>query len=251
MLIPKKNTKILYNFCMDRFLIEYQKYTGFSLSSQQENSFAKYETELLSWNEKFNLTAIRDAEGIQIKHFLDSLSCLLVMKNLKNERIIDIGTGAGFPGIPLKIACPEIKLTLVESVGKKAGFCQHMIDTLHLDNVEILNIRAEEAGRLSHHRAQYDWAVARSVASLPILAEYLIPLLKNGGHMLAQKGESAHAEAQVSENAFKLLGGELQNIIKVTLPGVVEERFLVVIKKIAATAVIYPRAVGVPAKKPL
>lgn len=236
---------------MLQFISESQKYTLSPLTEQQMKSFAVYESELMSWNEKFNLTAIRDVEGIRIKHFLDSLTCLRVMKPLQNERIIDVGTGAGFPGIPLKIIHPELKLTLVESVGKKAGFCKHMVETLHLDNVDVLTLRAEEVGRLPNHRAQYDWALARAVASLPILSEYLVPLLKIGGRMLAQKGESAHAEAQISENALKLLGAQLQTIEKITLPGVVEERYLVVAKKIAATPALYPRTVGIPSKKPL
>ncbi|MDP3449664.1 MAG: 16S rRNA (guanine(527)-N(7))-methyltransferase RsmG [Anaerolineaceae bacterium] len=233
------------------FITESQKYSGTPLTEQQQKAFELYEIELMSWNEKFNLTAIRDAEGIRIKHFLDSLTCLQVMKPLRNERIIDVGTGAGFPGIPLKIIYPGLKLTLVESVGKKAGFCKHIIETLHLGNVDVLTLRAEEVGRLPNHRAQYDWAIARAVASLPILAEYLVPLLKIGGRMLAQKGESAHAEAQASENAFKLLGVELQTIEKITLPGVVDERYLVVAKKMAATPALYPRTVGIPSKKPL
>lgn len=233
------------------FITESQKYLGSPLTDHQLKAFEIFETELMSWNEKFNLTAIRDAEGIRIKHFLDSLSCLLVMKPLHKERIIDVGTGAGFPGIPLKIIYPGLKLTLVESVGKKAGFCKHMVETLHLENVDVLTLRAEEVGRLPNHRAQYDWALARAVASLPILSEYLVPLLKIGGHMLAQKGESAHAETQASENALKLLGAELQQIEKVTLPGVVDERYLVVAKKIAATPALYPRTVGIPSKKPL
>jgi 16S rRNA (guanine527-N7)-methyltransferase len=236
---------------MTKYLLEAQKYTGSVLTLPQQKAFEVYESELMSWNEKFNLTAIRDLEGIRIKHFLDSLSCLSIMKSLKDERIIDVGTGAGFPGIPLKIVCPDIKLTLVESVGKKAGFCQHIVDSLHLENVTILTLRAEEVGRLPNHRAQYDWALARAVANLPILSEYLIPLLKIGGTMLAQKGESAHAEAQASENAFKLLGAELKRIEKIILPGVVEERFLVVVKKKAATPPLYPRKTGIPAKKPL
>jgi 16S rRNA (guanine527-N7)-methyltransferase len=233
------------------FITESQKYSGTPLTEQQQKAFELYETELMIWNEKFNLTAIRDAEGIRIKHFLDSLTCLQVMKPLRNECIIDVGTGAGFPGIPLKIIYPGLKLTLVESVGKKAGFCKHIIETLHLGNVDVLTLRAEEVGRLPNHRAQYDWAIARAVASLPILSEYLIPLLKIGGRMLAQKGESAHAEAQASENAFKLLGVELQTIEKITLPGVVDERYLVVAKKMAATPALYPRTVGIPSKKPL
>ena len=236
---------------MENYLLEAQKYIGVPLTVQQVKAFELYESELMSWNEKFNLTAIRDLEGIRTKHFLDSLTCMKVMNPIRNERIIDIGTGAGFPGIPLKIVCPGIKLTLVESVGKKAGFCQHMIEALHQENVDVLTLRAEEAGRLPNHRAQYDWAVARAVANLPILCEYLVPLVKIGGHMLAQKGESAHAEAQASENALKLLGAELQGIEKVILPGVVEERYLVVIKKNAATPPLYPRNVGIPTKKPL
>jgi 16S rRNA (guanine527-N7)-methyltransferase len=233
------------------FITESQKYTGTPLTEKQLKAFEVFEAELMSWNEKFNLTAIRDAEGIRVKHFLDSLTCLQVMKPLHNERIIDVGTGAGFPGIPLKIIYPGLKLTLVESVGKKAGFCKHMVETLHLDHVEVLTLRAEEVGRLPNHRAQYDWALARAVASLPILSEYLVPLLKIGGHMLAQKGESAHAEAQASENALKLLGATLQKVEKITLPGVVDERFLVVVKKTAATPALYPRTVGIPTKKPL
>ncbi len=236
---------------MLQFLTESQKYIGAPLTEKQVKAFEVFESELMSWNEKFNLTAIRDAEGIRIKHFLDSLTCLSVMKPLHKQRIIDVGTGAGFPGIPLKIIHPDLKLTLVESVGKKAGFCKHMVEMLHLENVEVLTLRAEDVGRLPNHRAQYDWALARAVASLPILSEYLVPLLKIGGYMLAQKGESAHTEAQTSENALKLLGAELQRIEKVTLPGVVEERFLVVVKKIAATPAIYPRTVGIPSKKPL
>lgn len=236
---------------MEHFLNEANLLTGFTFSSHQKKAFEIYERELIAWNEKINLTAIRDVENIRIKHFLDSLSCLLAMKNPRHERVIDIGTGAGFPGIPLKIACPGLNLTLVESVGKKANFCRHVVDTLRLENVEILNLRAEEVGRLSVYREKYDWALARAVASLPILSEYLLPLLKIGGSMLAQKGESAHAEAQLSEKALKQLGGELDQILKVTLPGVVEERFLVVIRKKSATPPVYPRNIGVPSKKPL
>lgn len=236
---------------MQSFLTEALNYTHSPLTPAQRTAFEVFERELLNWNQKFNLTAIRDPEGIRVKHFLDSLSCLSAMKGLSNERVIDVGTGAGFPGIPLKIVRPELRLTLVESVGKKAGFCTHLVDVLQLKNVEVLTLRAEEVGRLTNHRAQYDWAVARAVAALPILAEYLLPLLKIGGTMLAQKGESAHVEVQSCTNAFNLLGGELINIVPVTLPGIVEERFLVSVRKKSATPPAYPRPVGIPAKKPL
>ena len=158
---------------------------GINLSAQQFNAFAIYEAELLSWNEKFNLTAIRDSDGIRVKHFLDSLTCISEMKSAPPNRVIDIGTGAGFPGIPLKIFFPTMQLTLVESVGKKAGFCSHIVDMLGLTHVEVLTLRAEEVGQLPKHREKYDWAVARAVASLPILLEYLLPLVKVGGSILA------------------------------------------------------------------
>ena len=210
-----------------------------------------YEHELLEWNAKFNLTAIRDVEGIRIKHFLDSLSTVLAWKTTPPARLIDIGTGAGFPGLVLKILYPAMRLTLVESVGKKATFCQHIIKTLGLENVEVLTLRAEDVGQMPFHREKYDWAVARAVAAMPVLAEYLLPLVKVGGGILAQKGESGPAEAQSAEKAFKLLGGELRHLVKVELPGVADERYLVVVEKVAATPPNYPRRAGMPSQKPL
>jgi 16S rRNA (guanine527-N7)-methyltransferase len=210
-----------------------------------------YETELISWNEKFNLTAIRDPESIRSKHFLDSLSCILALRETPPGRLIDIGTGAGFPGIPLKIILPSMRLTMVESVGKKVEFCQHMARELGLEGVEVLHARAEDVGRMPAHRAQYDWAVARAVAGLPVLAEYLLPLVRLAGRVLAQKGESAAAEAHAAERALKLLGGRVRQLIPVALPGVADERYLVVIDKVAATPDAYPRRAGLPAKKPL
>jgi len=224
---------------------------GIQLSPQQLNAFSLFEKELLAWNEKFNLTAIRDVGGVRVKHFLDSLTCIMEMKSLPPARLIDVGTGAGFPGIPLKIIYPNMKLTLVESVGKKAGFCSHIVEHLGLSQVEVLSIRAEEAGQLLNHREKYDWAVARAVAVMPILLEYLLPLVRVGGAVIAQKGESAHAEAQSAEKAGRVLGGRLKHITPLTLPGVVEERFLVVYEKVAATPPQYPRRVGIPAKSPL
>jgi 16S rRNA (guanine527-N7)-methyltransferase len=211
----------------------------------------KFENELLIWNERFNLTAIRDPEGIRTKHFLDSFSCSLAWKDTPPKRLIDVGTGAGFPGIPLKILYPSMVLTLVESVGKKAAFCRHMVEVLKLETVEVLTARAEELGQLPAYRETYDWAVGRAVAALPVLAEYLLPLAKVGGRMLAQKGHSGPAEAHSSEQALKLLGGRIRNLLAVTLPGVAEERYLVVIDKVAATPPQYPRKPGFPAKKPL
>lgn len=221
------------------------------LTPRQVAMLATYEEQLLVWNEKFNLTAIRDVDGIRAKHFLDSLSCSLAWKEHPPRRLIDVGTGAGFPGLVLKILYPAMKLTLVESVGKKANFCRHIVENLGLENVEVLTARAEEVGRLPIHREKYDWAVARAVAQLPVLSEYLLPLVKVGGAMLAQKGESGPAEAQAAEKALKMLGGNLRQLVHVTLPGVVEERYLVIVNKAAATPATYPRKAGIPGKNPL
>ena len=224
---------------------------GIHLSERQMVAFATFERELLEWNSKFNLTAIRDAEGIRSKHFLDSLACSLAWKDAPPAKLIDIGTGAGFPGIPLKIIYPSMHLTLVESVGKKANFCRHLIDVLNLNSTEVLTTRAEEVGQMIGYREAYDWAVARAVADLPVLAEYLLPLVRIGGGMLAQKGRNAPAEVQNARHAFQVLGGSLRQLLPVTIPHVSEERYLVIVDKLAASPDQYPRNPGTPAKKPL
>jgi 16S rRNA (guanine527-N7)-methyltransferase len=210
-----------------------------------------YEKELLEWNQKFNLTAIRDTESIRTKHFLDSFSCVLAWKSSPPNNLIDVGTGAGFPGIPLKIFYPNLKLTLVESVRKKAIFCQHIVSMLGLEHVEVIQARAEDLGQNPQHRERYEWVVARAVANLNVLSEYLLPLVKVGGTMLAQKGESGPAEAQSAEKAIELLGGKLKQLIPVHLPGVADDRYLIVVDKVAATPPKYPRKPGIPAKQPL
>ncbi|HZD56177.1 MAG TPA: 16S rRNA (guanine(527)-N(7))-methyltransferase RsmG [Anaerolineales bacterium] len=224
---------------------------GLQLTNSQLQNFKRYEQELISWNKQINLTAIDHPSKIRIKHFLDSLTCLLLMRDTSMERVVDVGTGAGFPGLPLKIVYPPMRLTLVESVGKKASFCQHIVEVLGLEGVEILQERAEAVGVMAGHRQQYDWALARAVAVMPILAEYLLPLVHIGGHALAMKGESAPAEAHAAEHAIRLLGGHFSQLVRVTLPGVEDERYLVTVDKIAATPDRYPRRVGIPSKRPL
>lgn len=221
------------------------------ITGRQVLALLTYEKELLEWNQKFNLTAIRDVESIRVKHFLDSFSCVLAWGAIPPGSLIDVGTGAGFPGLALKILYPNMKLTLVESVGKKAMFCQHIVSVLGLENVNVVKARAEELGQSPHHREKYDWAVARAVANLNVLSEYLIPFVRLGGTMLAQKGESGPAEAQSAEGAMKILGGKLKQVIPVNLPGVVDDRFLVLVEKVAATPHNYPRKPGVPGKMPL
>ena len=224
---------------------------GIRLTSAQIEALSIYEQQLLDWNERVNLTAIRDPEKIRIKHFLDSFSCLLVMRTTPMERVIDVGSGAGFPGIPLKIIYPSMQLTLAESVGKKADFCRYIVQKLCLSGVEVIQERAETLGQLPSHREQYNWAVARAVAEMSVLAEYLLPLVCMGGAMLAMKGESAPIETQGAEKAVRLLGGRVSRLLPVTLPGVADDRFLVVVNKVAATPKQYPRRAGMPTKNPL
>jgi 16S rRNA (guanine527-N7)-methyltransferase len=228
-----------------------QRQLGLHLTRSQLSALSLYERELVDWNMRFNLTAIRDPQEIHVKHFLDSFTCLQVMGEKHYGRLIDVGTGAGFPGIPVKIVRPKLQLTLVESVGKKAEFCRHVVRILNLQDVEVIQERGETLGQDPSFREQYDWAVARAVAILPVLAEYLLPFVRVGGSILAMKGESGPAEAHAAEHAIKILGGHLRQLLPITLPGVVEERYIIVIDKVAATPGTYPRKVGIPTKRPL
>jgi 16S rRNA (guanine527-N7)-methyltransferase len=222
------------------------------LTPEQLAAFRAYAAELLRWNEQFNLTGITEPEGIQVKHFLDSLSILKVLPAGSGPaRVVDVGTGAGFPGLPLKIARPELRLTLLEAAGKKVEFCRAVVERLHLQDVTVLKARAEELGQDPAHREQYDWALARAVAEMPVLAEYLLPLARVGGHALAQKGEGAPAETQAAEGAIRRLGGQVEQIVPVALPAIAEKRYLVVLQKVAGTPPAYPRRPGAASKKPL
>jgi len=236
---------------MEQLVREFYDLSGIKLTQHQLNALVIYGQELAKWNAKHSLTAIQEPEKVRIKHFLDSLSAILVMRGSVMDRVIDVGTGAGFPGLPLKILYPKIHLTLVESVAKKADFCRHIVDTLGLEQVEVIQTRVETLGQREEFREQYDWALARAVAVMPVLSEYLLPLVRIGGQALAMKGAGALAEVQSAERALQILGGQLRQLLPVTLPGVVEERYLVVVDKVAATPAKYPRRVGVPSKRPL
>lgn len=224
---------------------------GLALDRRQVEAFAWYAAELMEWNRRFNLTAVDEPAGIETKHFLDSLSCLRAMGPRPRGRLADVGSGAGFPGIPLKIALPELDVTLVEATGKKADFCRHVVEGLGLRRTRVLQARAEEAGRMPEHREAYDYAVARAVAALPTLVEYLVPLLKIKGTAIAQKGESGPAEAQAAEEGLRLLGGRVLQVIPVNLPRVAETRYLIVMEKVSATPDKYPRRPGMAARRPL
>ena len=221
------------------------------LSTRQIDAFELYARELLAWNKRYNLTAITDPVEIEIKHFIDSLSCLKVAQFRGNDSVIDIGTGAGLPGLPLKIVCPSIHMTLVESIRKKADFCEHVIEKLGLDGVEVIHGRAETLGQNARHRASYDWALARAVALAPVLLEYLLPFLKLKGHAVLQKGSTGPKEIQSAAKALAVLGGEVVQMSPVELPKVTEPRYLILVRKCAATPEKYPRRPGMPAKRPL
>ena len=232
------------------FVPETEKF-GVTLTEQQIARFAQYEALLLEWNAQINLTAIREPAQIRIRHFLDAVSCAQVTGNLNGRSLIDVGTGAGFPGLPLKILFPQLKLTLLESVQKKARFLHTVVDELVLDDVTVIAERAETVGQLAEHREKYDWAVARAVAEMRVLVELLLPFCRVGGFMLAQKGGSATQETAVAEKAINLLGGRHMQTSEIYLPGREEPHYLVVLEKQEPTPAKYPRRVGMPAKRPL
>ena len=239
-------------------MIEYDAFSrivndllGVNLTPNQIDAFQWYANELRSWNARYNLTAITDPDEIYIKHFVDSLSCLQVERFRPPGNVIDVGTGAGFPGIPLKIVYPQFQMTLVESIGKKMEFCRYVISSLGLDGINFIQARAEQLGKNVVHREQYDWAIARAVAILPVILEYLLPFLKLGGGAILQKGETGPAEAQSAEKALGVLGGKIKQVLPVELPRVTETRYLIVVDKVACTPEKYPRKPGIPAKRPL
>ncbi len=225
-----------------------------ALTRQHLALFEKFYQELMEWNQRFNLTAITDREGVLVRHFLDSLSCLKALNRGALEagaRVIDVGTGAGFPGLPLKIVCPGMRLTLLEATYKKVQFLEHLVATLALKEVRVIHKRAEELGHEPDHRERYDYALARAVAEMPTLVEYLLPLVRIGGKAVAQKGEEAAAEVHGATRAIATLGGEVRQLVPVELRGLAETRYLVIIDKVAATPDKYPRRPGMPGKRPI
>jgi 16S rRNA (guanine527-N7)-methyltransferase len=236
---------------MQEFLDACRNLVGLRLTPEQVQAFRLYEDELSAWNEKFNLTAIRDREEIRTKHFLDSLTCLPRLGDIRGLHLIDIGTGAGFPGLPIKIAEPGVEVTLVDSVGKKLAFCEHMIQALAIQNARCIQSRAEDLGQAVAHREKYDRGVARAVAGLPVLLEYLLPLLKVGGFAVIQKGSNAPGEVEEAQKAVKVLGGEIESVTPVILLGIAETRYLVTVGKIKPTPGDFPRRAGIPSRKPI
>ncbi|MEL7234306.1 MAG: 16S rRNA (guanine(527)-N(7))-methyltransferase RsmG [Chloroflexota bacterium] len=221
------------------------------LTPEQVTNFNTYESLLIEWNEHTNLTAITEPDEIRVRHFLDSLTIAKAADLSGDLRGIDIGAGAGFPGLPLAIAFENLHMTLLDSVGKKVSFMQHVIYTLKLPNATATHARAEELGQNAAHRATYDLVLARAVARLPGLLEYMLPLAKVGGYCIAMKGTTAHEEAESAARALNTLGGILERIENVQLPGVEIPHHLVVVRKLANTPAAYPRRPGTPTRKPI
>jgi 16S rRNA (guanine527-N7)-methyltransferase len=232
---------------------------GIPLNAQQLAQFELYYRGLVEWNEKFNLTAITDYVEVQVKHFLDSLVALpLITQELgeaipptRSLHLLDVGTGAGFPGIPLKIVAPRLRVTLMDGTGKKIIFLREMIAALGLSDIEAVQGRAEEMGSDADYRDQFDLVTARAVAALNTLVEYLLPLVKRGGMAVIYKGASAPQEVNEARKAIELLGGEMIRMDQTKVPLLEEQRFVLLIKKQRPTPERFPRSQGLPRKKPL
>ena len=219
------------------------------LSENEYEKLSMYENLLLDWNEKINLTAITDDYDIWLKHFVDS--CTLNSYISSNSNIIDVGTGAGFPSIPIKIMNNSIKLTLLDSLNKRIDFLKDVCEKLSLDNINFVHGRAEDIAHDNNHREIYDIAVARAVANLATLAEYCLPFVKKDGVFLCMKAGNCEEEIENGKNSIKELGGKIEKIDKFFLPDGVNERTIIVIKKINNTKNVYPRKAGTPSKKPI
>jgi len=224
---------------------------GYPLSEQQLNQFQLYYQILIDWNQRINLTAIVDFKDVQVKHFLDSLSVATVLSDISDgQRLLDVGTGAGFPGIPLKILFPSLQVVLLESVTKKIKFLTHLVSQLGLQGVEIINDRAENLGHNTSYRELFEIVVSRAVAPLPTLYELTLPFCTLDGISIAQKKGGIDKEIESSKTALKILGGQLEEVRKVNLPEI-GERLLLVARKVTPTPPSYPRRPGVPSKHPI
>ena len=224
---------------------------GISLSDTQMEQYNRYFELLVEWNEKINLTAITEPKEVAIKHMIDSITAYDENLFKDGTTVIDVGTGAGFPGLPLKIFCPEIKLTLMDSLNKRIKFLQTVVEELGLKDVECVHARAEEGARNKKYRESFDIAVSRAVARLPILCEYCLPFVKKGGHFIALKGMQYHDEAEEAVKAIKVMGGSHTEIRPVKLPELDDKRAVITITKTMPTPKAYPRKAGTPTKNPI
>ena len=224
---------------------------GINLTDTQLEQYNRYYELLVEWNEKMNLTAITEKEEVYLKHFYDSISAAFFFDFSKEMTICDVGAGAGFPSIPIKIAFPHLNVTIVDSLNKRITFLEHLAKELKLENVRFIHDRAETFGQNAAHREQYEVVMARAVARLSVLSELCIPLVKVGGNFVAMKGASAQDEMEVGKKAVTTLGGKIISTNHFVLPEEESERNIVVIKKEKNTPKKYPRKPGVPNKTPI
>lgn len=224
---------------------------GITLTDRQLAQFETYYELLTEKNKVMNLTAITDREDVILKHFVDSVALVKAECGFSSQKVLDVGTGAGFPGIPLKIAFPELKIVLLDSLNKRVKFLEEVCDSLGLKNVEFIHGRAEDIGRQKEHREMYDLCVSRAVANLASLSEYCMPFVKIGGFFVPYKSGEIEDELKSAGRAVGILGGELEFVDKFMLPGTDASRSLVVIKKVKGISKKYPRKAGMPTKEPL
>ena len=218
-------------------------------SVEQTEQFFEYMNLLIEWNEKMNLTAITDPDEVILKHFIDSITILKEIED--NSKLVDVGTGAGFPGIPLSIMNPTLKITLVDSLNKRLVFLQEVVNKLGLKNIEIVHARAEEFGQNKKYREKFDLSTSRAVANLATLSEYLIPLVKVGGKVISMKAAEAQDEIDDAKKAIDVLGGTIEEIKEFNLPQSDIGRTVIIIRKNRQTLSKYPRKPGTPSKEPI
>lgn len=232
-----------------RLMNLYGNEIGLEFTKEQLDKFFKYMNLLLEWNEKINLTAITEPEEVILKHFIDSLTISKYIE--KDKTLADVGTGAGFPGIALKIYRNDLKITLVDSLNKRINFLNEVIKELDLKEIETVHSRIEDFGKNKEYREKFDYTTARAVANLSVLSEYLIPIAKISGQCICMKGSNIEEELNNSKNAIKILGGKIQKVKEFNLPKSDITRNVIIIKKIKNTPAKYPRKAGIPAKEPL
>jgi len=258
---PWDKGRVLHNPCISGVRIEMKELItgagklGIELDAKQVEQFEVYYQELVEWNTRVNLTAVTDYSSVQVKHFLDSLTITLALSahevTSSDFTIVDIGTGAGFPGLPLKILFPQPRLVLLESTAKKVAFLQHMVHKLELENVEVLNSRAEEAARLPLYREQFALILSRAVAPLPTLMELALPFCQVSGRFIAQKKGEIRQEVGRAKEAITVLGGRPNEIRRIELDEFSDVRYLIIIDKIRSTPDKYPRRAGLPKRRPI
>lgn len=219
------------------------------LTENQQEQFYNYMNLLIEWNNKINLTAITEPDEIIIKHFIDSMTILKEIEN--NSKIVDVGTGAGFPGIPVKIANESLEVVLLDSLNKRINFLNEVINKLELNKISSVHFRVEEAGQNKQYREKFDIATSRAVAALNILAEYMLPLVKVGGKCICMKGSEVEEEIEKSKKAIEVLGGKIEKVEQFTLANTDMKRNIIVIRKVTNTPSKYPRKAGTPSKEPL